>query len=89
MAPIRPPLASRSESDGPRRRVSDDDLVVRAGTGDTEAFGVLLERHQGAVYRYCWRIFRNHHTAEDLTQEFFVKLFRNAAKYEPDRKSVV
>jgi RNA polymerase sigma-70 factor (ECF subfamily) len=83
MAPIRPSLVPRSESDGPRRRVSDDDLVVRAGTGDTEAFGVLLERHQGAVYRYCWRIFRNHHTAEDLTQEFFVKLFRNAAKYEP------
>ena len=26
---------------------------------------------------------RNHHTAEDLTQDFFVKLFRNSAKYEP------
>ncbi len=83
MPPIRNPLATRLDSPGARRRVPDDDLVVRAGQGDVEAFGVLLDRHQGAVYRYCWRIFRNHHTAEDLAQEFFVKLFRNAAKYEP------
>ena len=83
MPPLRSPLTSRLDSAGARRRILDDDLVVRAGLGDTEAFGVLLDRHQGAVYRYCWRIFRNHHTAEDLAQEFFVKLFRNAAKYEP------
>ena len=83
MPPIRNPLTSRFASSGGKRRVPDDDLVVRAGQGDVEAFGVLLDRHQGAVYRYCWRIFRNHHTAEDLAQEFFVKLFRNAAKYEP------
>jgi RNA polymerase sigma-70 factor (ECF subfamily) len=48
------------------------------------SFAVLLERHQGAVYRYCWRIFRNHHTAEDLAQEFFIKLYRNAPRYEPE-----
>src|SRR5262245_21868179 len=62
----------------------DDELLVRAGAGDVAAFGELLSRHQGAVYRYCWRIFRNHHTAEDLGQEFFVKLFRNAARYVPE-----
>jgi RNA polymerase sigma factor (sigma-70 family) len=67
----------------PDRR-SDDELVVRAGAGDVAAFTDLLGRHQGAVYRYCWRIFRNHHTAEDLAQEFFVKLFRNAGRYVPE-----
>ena len=82
-----PPPPSRPD-DGPdevgrARRSLDDDLVVRAGQGDVDAFATLLARHEGAVYRYCWRIFRNHHTAEDLAQDFFVKLFRNAAKYEP------
>src|SRR5262245_252348 len=62
----------------------DDELLVRAGAGDVAAFGELLSRHQGAVYRYCWRIFRNHHTAEDLAQDFFVKLFKNAARYVPE-----
>jgi len=63
--------------------VSDDDLMRRCGRGDTSALDELVGRHQGAAYRYCWRIFRNHHTAEDMTQDFFLKLFRNAAHYEP------
>lgn len=74
-----PPVAAEAR---PVRR-SDDDLVVRAGHGDADAFAALVARHQGAVYRYCWRVFRNHHTAEDLSQEFFVKLFRHAARYVP------
>lgn len=67
-----------------RFRRSDDDLLVRAGRGDVVAFGELVGRHQGAVYRFCWRIFRNHHTAEDLAQDFFVKLFRTASRYVPE-----
>jgi RNA polymerase sigma-70 factor (ECF subfamily) len=70
-------------ADGRSGRRSDDELLVRAGKGDVEAFAELIARHQGAVYRYCWRIFHNHHTAEDLSQELFVKLFRHAARYEP------
>jgi RNA polymerase sigma-70 factor (ECF subfamily) len=61
----------------------DDALVLRAGRGDAEAFARLVERHQAAAYRYCWRVLRNHHTAEDLAQEFFVRLFRSAARYLP------
>ena len=57
--------------------------MLRCGRGHTVALSELMERHQGAAYRYAWRIFRNHHTAEDVTQEFFVKLFRNAGRYQP------
>jgi RNA polymerase sigma-70 factor (ECF subfamily) len=63
--------------------LTDDDLVLGCGRGDVRALDELVLRHQGAAYRYCWRIFRNHHTAEDMTQEFFLKLFRNAARYQP------
>jgi len=76
MAPVlnRPPAPER---------VPDDVLMQRCGRGETGALEELLRRHQDAAYRYCWRVFRNHHTAEDLTQDFFVKLFRNAVRYEP------
>jgi RNA polymerase sigma-70 factor (ECF subfamily) len=57
--------------------------MVAAGRGDLSAFALLLERHGPAAYRYCWRIFRNHHTAEDLAQECFLKLFRSAPRYQP------
>ena len=75
-----PPLLSRPPAP---ERVPDDVLMQRCGRGETDALEELLRRHQAAAFRYCWRVFRNHHTAEDLTQDFFVKLFRNAVRYEP------
>ncbi|MDJ0523646.1 MAG: RNA polymerase sigma factor [Planctomycetota bacterium] len=80
-----PPLPNRRKRArrGPAERCTDDELMVRCGRGHTAALTELMDRYQGAAYRYAWRIFRNHHTAEDVTQEFFVKLFRNAARYEP------
>lgn len=71
------------KSKSPEERRLDDQLMVRCGRGDVAALEALMGRHQGAAYRYAWRIFRNHHTAEDVTQEFFVKLFRNASRYDP------
>ena len=61
-------------------------LMAKMASGDVDAFETLLSTYQGAAYRYAYRIFRNRHTAEDATQEFFFKLFRNAAKYEPAGK---
>jgi RNA polymerase sigma-70 factor (ECF subfamily) len=70
---------------GPRRlrHLADDELMGRCGRGEETALEELLQRHQGAAYRYCWRIFRDPHTAEDMTQDFFLKLFRSAARYQP------
>ena len=67
----------------PKKRQTDDELMVRCGRGHTAALSELMDRWHGAAYRYAWRIFRNHHTAEDVVQEFFVKLFRNAGRYQP------
>jgi len=61
-------------------------LMARMASGDVEAFEQLLEAYQGAAYRYAYRIFRDRHIAEDVSQEFFFKLFRNAARYEPAGK---
>ncbi len=64
-------------------RPTDDELMLRCGKGDVDALAELMGRYQDAAHRYAWRIFRNHHTAEDVTQELFVKLFRSAARYQP------
>ena len=77
--PQRPKRARR----GPADRCTDDELMVRCGRGHTAALTELMDRYAGAAHRYAWRIFRNHHTAEDVCQDFFVKLFRNAARYQP------
>ena len=51
-------------------------LVALAQQGDAEAFGVLYERHVGAVYRYVYVRVGSRQTAEDLTSETFVRALR-------------
>jgi len=61
-------------------------LMVRMASGDVQAFEELLADRRGAAYRFAYRIFRDRHIAEDVCQEFFFKLFRNAERYQPSGK---
>lgn len=85
MAPPPPPRRIASGASGRRALggATDDDLMARCGRGSTAALAELMQRHQARGYRYAYRIFRDHHLAEDMAQELFVKLFRNAARYQP------
>lgn len=51
-------------------------LVARAQGGDTEAFSLLVERHQHRVYNLAYRFMRDAASAEDMAQEAFIKAFR-------------
>jgi RNA polymerase sigma-70 factor, ECF subfamily len=52
------------------------ELVCAAQEGDREAFGVLVERYQQAVYHTALRQVRDHGEAQELTQEVFVQALR-------------
>ncbi len=60
--------------------------MIKMASGDVVAFEELLAAFQGASFRFAYRIFRDRHIAEDVTQELFFKLFRNAGKYKPAGK---
>ena len=63
----------------PKAMVDDAPLLARwADLGDVEAFGELARRHTGLIYGTCRRIVRDHHTAEDVTQECLIELARKA-----------
>ncbi|MEM8885830.1 MAG: RNA polymerase sigma factor [Planctomycetota bacterium] len=66
--------------------VAGEPLMLRMASGDVAAFEELLEGFQGAAYRFAYRIFRDRQIAEDVSQEFFFKLYRNAHKYKPAGK---
>lgn len=53
----------------------DDILVHRTLCGDESAFALLVERYQGVVYRIAYREIENHHDAEDIAQEAFLKAY--------------
>jgi RNA polymerase sigma-70 factor, ECF subfamily len=56
--------------------LDDRALVERAVAGDREAFGVVVLRHQRAVYRLCYRFVGNHDDAADLAQDVFLRAYR-------------
>jgi RNA polymerase sigma-70 factor (ECF subfamily) len=70
----------------PLRERSDEALMLDHGKGSTEAFEELVRRHQRGVLNYLYRMVQNRHVAEELTQEVFVALVRNAERYEPTAK---
>ena len=43
----------------------------------------LVEEHADSVYRLAFRLAGNQHDAEDLTQETFMRVFRNLKNYQP------
>ena len=65
---------------------TDELLMGRVAAGDRAAFRTLVERWEGAAKRYAHRMFGDHHLAEDVAQETFVRLYRSAARYEPTAK---
>lgn len=64
--------------------MSDEDgrLARRAGAGDREAFRLLVDRHYDACLRFAALRLQDHHEAEDVVQETFVRAYRSLGAYE-------
>lgn len=63
--------------------ITDDaDLVQRIAGRDQLALRTLIGRHQVRLYRFLMRLVRDEATAEELTNEVFMEVWRNAARYE-------
>lgn len=54
---------------------SDRDLVDAAKSGDAEAFGAFVRRHQRRVFRLALHLLQNSAEAEDVAQEAFVRAY--------------
>jgi RNA polymerase sigma-70 factor (ECF subfamily) len=67
---------------------SDHGLLKSASTGDERAFTELFRRYQQPVYRYAFRLTGSAESAEDLTQECFIRVLRSAARFDAERGSL-
>ncbi len=78
--------------DHPRAAVSDEfdaapaweeeDIVRRAQAGDAEAFAELYEAHVGRVYAICLRMLSDGRTAEEATQDTFVRAWEAIGSFQ-------
>lgn len=58
------------------------DLLARARTGDSSAFGALVRRYQRRVYAAALHLTGNHADADDVAQEAFVRAFRGLGSFD-------
>ncbi len=56
---------------------ADVELIQRVLDGDDTAFTELVKKYQKSVHALAWRKVQDFHIAEDITQETFLKVYRN------------
>jgi RNA polymerase sigma-70 factor, ECF subfamily len=76
------PLA---ETPLPPDRVTDEALVAAVRDGDEEALALLYDRYAAPIYALALRIMGDRGAAQEVTQDTFLKLWRNAHTFDPAR----
>jgi RNA polymerase sigma-70 factor, ECF subfamily len=66
---------------------SDEDLLRAAARGDQESVARLFDRHQGSMYGLALRITKDPMLAQDVVQEAFLGVWRNAGRFEAAKAS--
>src|ERR1700720_2417342 len=65
---------------------TDEALMGRYAGGDAAAFELLYRRHEMRVWRYLERNVRNRATADELMQEVWFAVARDATRYRPSAR---
>jgi len=68
---------------------SDDYLIKRAKKGDSRAFDKLIVRYQKKIYYMAIKMVMNHQDADDVTQETFIKAYKNLHTFKEGYKFYV
>ncbi len=66
--------------------MTDEDLVVSYIEGDDSAFVTLMDRYLKLIYSFTFRMCKNTDNAEEITQETFLKVWKNIKKFKTNQK---
>ncbi len=69
-------------------RFADEELMHLVEEGSATAFEIVYDRHGAAAYSLAYRMVGNRVTAEDVSQEAFLSIWRSRLRYRSDRGSV-
>jgi len=65
----------------PDRQAKDED-ILRASLEEPAMFEMLVERYHEPLLRAAWRVVKQREEAEDIVQEAFLKMYKNAEKFQ-------
>src|SRR5947207_15896964 len=69
------------------RHMEDLAIIERVCAGDRDAFTLLVERHQSAIFRTVRNLLPDAVECEDLAQDVFLTAFNKLAAFDPGRAS--
>jgi RNA polymerase sigma-70 factor (ECF subfamily) len=72
----------------PAPDIGDRDLMNRLRAGDEDAFTSVFRRWQAPLFRFALHMSGNRAVAEDATQETFMTLIRQSAKFDPEKGAI-
>ncbi len=67
--------------------ITDEQLMIRIGGGDRTAYKILVDRHLRPYLVFAARVIQDRAGAEDIMQEAFVRVWKNASKWDQGRKT--
>lgn len=65
---------------------TDEQLAVEYQEGNEKALDLLIERYLKPIYNFSFRFMNDDSESQDITQETFVKVWKNIKKFDPQRK---
>ena len=79
-------MPNLNRDDNPYLFDPDVQLMLAFQKGHKASFEILLVKFYPRVLNFIYRYTGNRHTAEELTQEVFLKVFNHCAQYHPESK---
>jgi RNA polymerase sigma-70 factor (ECF subfamily) len=70
------------------RNLADEEAMQLVQEGNPRAFELIYDRHGGPAFSLAYRMVGNRVTAEDITQEAFLSIWRSRLRYDQSRGSV-
>ncbi len=66
--------------------LTDNELIEIVREKDPERYAEIIERYQGKLFAYLYRLTGNREETEDILQDVFIKAFKNLRSYDTSRK---
>ena len=68
--------------------MTDAEIIGLVASRDRRAFDELYDRYAQIIFNLCIRILKKETDAQDVMQEIFVQVWRDAGRFDPGRASV-